>query len=637
MNDYDFMQGLYEPLMPKTSKPGEQLPDDALVLGVDPQSGVVRYVTMRDLATSLVVAAGTGAGKSNALRVLLRGLLRRAKRYGEGFAVIDTGNLAWWLLSAIATSYPELAPRVFYADFSQRHGKVLGFDPLAGAAARPHFSAAATSEILLRTTGHSTADRILVARVLYHLAAALIELKLRLTDARIFLERGARERLIFQSLMARLPEASPLRSFWEDLAKKSGSTADSYLVGPSNRVAALVFAPPLKRMVAAPIDSLDLRALMDQGGIAIFNCSRVDADVTTDGQIAFAGLVWQAFRQRFEERKPDRSKPFTLVCDEAGFYLPKNAAETLFAARKHNLRVVVSFQAMSQLIPPDGDRTLYDAVLATQAKLILGNLPFSDCKILGEETYLRSISPMEVKHERIVWDPVLRKVVVHSNTDGGGETHSTSTTTTGTRGRSRFEATSETAIDGVSAARSTPGVPGAVPTTIDGTHASRATGAVLTEGESEAESKAHQRGTAWQRTWAHTQAEQWITDHVMRTEPQFSPLEEQIFAAAKHLKLAARGHGVLLRPGEEPVDIRINYEPDIELEREDMEAFLEEVFTKECYSPAEEIDRLLDDSEQRILTEARSGPRVIESTSGRKKAKEGTPVPAGLFQDAEEE
>lgn len=630
MNHTEFMNGIYNGFMPKAALTGESLPDDALVLGRNPETGSKLYFTMRDLATSMIIAGGTNSGKSNANRKVLRGLLYRAKRYREGFVVQDNADLGPWLLNLIATKYPELAPRVFYIDLSHSHGKVPSLEPLALAAIHPHRAAASMTEILMATVGgHTPNERVLLSRVLYHILRTLIELRLSLTDSRYFIERGPVERIVFHALVARLRENSALRSFWENLATLSKSTAtwDSYVLGPSNRISPVILAPPLRRIFAASsIESIDPLRMMDEGAIGIVCGSRIGADVSADGQRTALALVWHTLRQGIELRKANQSRPFTIVCDEAPIYLPHNAlAETLFTARKRNVRHILAFQALSQWIPPDGSRVMYDAVLATPLKLILGNLPLSDCKVLGEEMFLRSLCPDKIKNQpsRIVWDPVLKKVLVRSYSLGGGTTRSKSTTTTRTRGNTSSRA--DVANDTVDS---------------NGKVVASVTGDVVSEGESDQESEAHQRGTAHQDTWNETTGETFVTEHVAREEtlpPIYSPLEEQIFEAAKHLKLAVRGHGVLLRPGLEPVDVSIDYEPDIEIEHEAMKAFLEEAFAKECYAPVEEVDRLLDEREQRILAEASRGPRVIGSTSGRQKVKELMPVPAGLFQDPQEE
>lgn len=615
-NLQQFMGALYRDLVTPSSV--RELPADALVIGSDPVSGEPLYFTMEDMATSMVVAGGTGSGKSYTLRAISFALLKRAKRYGEGLALIDVhGSLATWLLFAIAQHFPELAARVFYTDFAQRLGKVLGCNPLLGASSRPHFAAGSTTEILLRTYGaQNSAQKPLVARVLHNVVAALIALDLPLTHARYFLERGPREWAIFKGLVQSLPPNSSVRSFWDDFAAKatkSPATADSYVLGPANRISPLIEPPACKRMLAAPAASVDFRALMDEGGIAIINLSRMNADVTLDAQLAFAGLLCQAFRQRFEERHPDRARPFTLVADEFGLFAPHSFADILVGARKFNLRTVTAFQALSQLIPADGDRTLHDTILAVPCKLLMGNLPFADCKILAEESYLRSIDAERVKHEhqRIVWDPVLKKVTARSRTWTEGESESESTSESHGHGRSSSE------------------------TTGDGAGRESAS-----TGESDSGSTTAQRSSSSQTSYSETESEQWITDHKERIEtgpPQFSPLEEQVFEAAKHLKLAARGHGVLVRPGREPLDIRINSHPESGLVMEDIQAFLAEVFDKPVYLPAEEIDRLLEEREERMIAEATKKPRVVRSVSGRTQKHVASPVPDGLFSEVEEE
>lgn len=637
MNDtYEFMRMLYEPLLSGDDTPAaETLPLDALSIGRDPiDRKVVRYITMADLATSAAVMGGTGSGKSNLLRVMLRQLIYRKKKYNEGFTVIDLGNLAPWVLLAIAQMYPELARDVVYVDLTHELGVTALYNPLAYVTHR-HLAATSLAEELLRVFGAgSVADKPLVGRMLRMLAETLIELELSLSDSRFFLDGSPTDRVIAERFVDQLPEASPLRSFWLGLWKKSRAAQDVSVVGPSVRLD-LFNAPALRRMVAATGTgaSLDLKAMMDQGGILIANLARSGSGVSVDAQLGFSRLLLEGIRQRLEQRRPDHSRTHVVCIDEFGLVAPASYADVMVTARKYGVYNIVSFQALSMLIKSDNDRTLHDVVVATPTKLLMKGIPFKDCQLLAEESFLTAIDPMRVKyeHETTHWDPVLKKVVVRSTTTGttSSETETESRGRTVSRGHS--DGTSEsTGLSSASGSMHSRGanfeLGGIVPAQRSCNHGSRqmqgtsATSARShSESESESESEAHASATSRGVTSSETLAEQWITDHRGRKEkkPEFSPLAEQIHDHAARLKLQPRGHVVLIRPDQEPVNVAVDHFEDSGLSFDDVDEFLAEVVSKPCYARVDELDRLLEERDATLLAEA--GPQVESMSPPRRR------------------
>lgn len=645
----DFLDTLYAPLLP--CGPGESgPPPDALIIGKDPARLEPRYLTFEDLETSMLLAGGPGAGKSVCIRTLIRQLLRRRKTTGEGFTCIDPGNTASWILYEIATYHPELAPYVYYADLTQTAGAVLSYNHLAHVT-HPHFAAATMAEEFLRTGGaRSSMEKPLVSKVLRILIQTLIELNLTLADAHYFLESGPSERAVAQHLLKGLPETSRLRRFWTNLVTKSKQSQEISVLGPSLRLE-LTNAPALRRMIAAPLSaSFDPKPFMDQGGIGVINLSMTNAGVTRDERNTMASLFVQGFMQAYPKRSADRSLRHTLLIDEAGLLLPRNGGfeECIVEARKFSLTTVIICQALSQLIH-DEDTTLHDVCMALPTKLVFGNLPLSDCRTLAEDLYIRELDVFRVKHQhsRLVHDPVLRKVLVSSWTEGESETDSESRTTTRSTGTT--EGTTETYGSSTGAMSSastgeTYGDDGSL------THEQRnvARGESQTHSHSSGssrswttgEAESEQRGTARTRSRSSTTAEQWITDHVARREllpPEFMRLEEQIHMKAQHLRLLPQGRAVLLRPGEAPCDVQVDIAPDHDLTMEQIRNFLTAMFDKPCYAAPEEIDRLIEERETHILRAANNSQRITRSTSGRAHRKQATaPVADCLFADSEE-
>ncbi len=623
-----FIEQLYSQIgTPKTPDQDEPaVPEDALVIGTDPGTGESRYLTSADLETSMLIAGGPGRGKSVATRTLLRQKLEQRKRTGAGFTLIDPGNTAGWLLFEIASRYPELAPVVYYSDLSAASGSVLSYNHLAHVV-HPHHVAANMAEELVRTGGvRSTMEKPLVTKVLKLLIQTLIELGLTLADAVYFLESGPVERAVAQHLLEQLPESNRLRRYWSDLTSKSKQTQEISVLGPSLRLE-LVHSPALRRMIAAPLSaSFNPLPVMDAGGIGIFNLSMTNAGVTKDERNTWASILIQGYTQAYPKRHADHALKHTLVIDEAGLLLPRNSGfeECVVEARKFSMTNVLICQQLSQLVHDD-DTSLLDTCMALPTKLIFGNLPLNDCKIFAEDLYIRELDVMRVKyqHKHTVHDPVLRKVLVNSWTEGESETESESEGVTRSTGTTEGTSTSESMTDGTMTRHSIsfePGdmVPGQRMVGRGTTHGS-SHGSTSTRSTTETEANSVQRGTATTTSRSKTTAEQWITDHIKRIEedPEFMRLEEQVHLKAQHLRLLPRGQAVLLRPDESPCDVRIDNALDHDLTLDQIDTFLETVFDKPCYGRPEEIDRLIAEREVKLLEAAQ--PVVIASPKMKRK------------------
>jgi len=587
----------------KPRQPAPGPPEDALIIGKDPVAGYPIFYERDDLSVHLHVAGGSHAGKSNFLRVLLDQLLRRKRITGEGFALIDPhGNLATYARDLIASKYPEFADELYYMDLSQEQ-KVLGFNPLSRGQKHPYFAAQCVTEAVLKAFGaQGTQEFPSVTTVLCNILEALIHGGLPFTAARHFLQRSDLDLAIVRGVVDAFPavgRTADVKSFWEGLEKKSEATIDAKILGPLNRLSPLIKPLALKRMLSAPDVTLDFKELMDQGGIGIFNLAREGAGITVDGQHMFAALLVQEFRQVFEERTPDRSKPFTLIMDEFGDYVPADFARVLTAARKFNLRCVFAHQNLSQLVDKDQDRTLLETVLAVPNKVIFGGLPLGDAKVLAEEMFLAAIDPDKIKFfvKNLHFDPRPTKVILRASARGGAKAK------TITKGKSS------------STDRST---------SSGGSYDPETDRTIVTSSvtEREGETASVQRAFMSQYNWTDSEHEAFVTlynERVQEGPHVYRPLEEQIFEYAKQLKMSPRGQAVMTRYGAPPSSVLVPWRPDIGFSMGDIEAFLEKVYDKPIYLDPDELDQLIEEREQKLLATAE--PRIKSSSGGKERVK----------------
>lgn len=583
-----FMASLYEPLLPRRASPSDAPPHDALVLGDDPLTRAPRWITAPELLTGMLVLGGSGLGKSNLLRVLLWRLLLRKLHFNEGFLVFDPhGTLCQWALKLIAAVAPWVAPEVYYYDFRQQRGKALQLGILSGDKERAYHGACVTVEGLLKGTGSSSSmDKPTLSRTLQNSFAALLELGLSFTDVRFFLQRGPAERAVLHTFLEQLSVGNPARAFFEDLEAKPAATQDTYAVGALNRTDVITRTRAIARTQC--FAGVDLLPFMNNGWIGLIDGSCEGSGVSADARNATLSMLANRALATFEQRKPDRARPFTLVCDEWPDYISSSFARALSTVRKFSGRVLLSAQRLEDCVMKDGDFALLRAALAVPTKVVLGGLPFSECKTLSEEMFLRLIDPDRIKWQidRIVWDPDMRKVVLRGRSRGGAATRTESETSTNNAS-----------------------VGGTKPP--DGSDEA----ASWNRGDSDARG----RSFADSDSWSDTEQEAWVNFPKPRVEtgtPIFASIEEQIWLHAKKLQLQPRGHAVLSRSGELPCDIRLPHMQDFEFEDAAIEPFLEMVFDKPVYRDCVELDQHLDNRTHDLLRAAQ--PRIVgNSRSGK--------------------
>lgn len=565
------------------------VPGDALVVGRDPVTEVARYFTPDDLFLHLHAIGMWGSGKSNFLRRLCHQLVRRKRRTGCGFALIDPhGDAAEYVLALIASQAPALAPEVFYLDFSNTH-PVLGIDPLRvyeqdqGA----YYTACAAAEATLKAFGAlNSQDLPQLRRVLVALYEALIYTGLSVSDARYFLFSGDSDRAVLRGVLDRMPldgVAGVTRGFWEHYLKQPAHTADNYAAPPLNRLDPLMKTPVLKRLVSGATIGLDFKDLMDRGGIGLFNLGlSKGSGVTVDAQHLFAALLVQQFRQVIPQRTPNKAKPFTLVLDEFGDYCPADFARVLTGSRKFRVGIVFAHQNLGQLITKDQDRTLIETALMIPNRIVFGGLPLDEAKLLAQQMYLAELDPEAIKYwpETVTWDPVPTKVVNY------GESHSGSDT------RAEGGAAGEGGGDVDSESVSTD------PETGD------AVGHQAGASRSSSWSRSSQWSFSSSTSWSKTAQEAWVTfykERIQKGTPVYRQIDEQVFTFARDLVLAPVGQGVLNRRGERPVTCRVPHMKDIDYTDDEIAAFLEAMYAKEQYRLPAAVDELLVARERKLL------------------------------------
>ena len=582
---------------------GQERPPGSLVVGKREDNNDDLVLYPKSLRSGLHVPGWSGKGKTNFFKHLVQQLIARKRAYPrQGFAIIDPhGGLAEYTLDLLALAGGDLVDDVYYMDFRQE--VVLPLNPLwrwwpaseeeevSRWADREFSAGCAWMEALVKTYGvRSSLNQPTIATMLIRLGQALISLGLSPVQARYFLNRGPEDRAVFRRLVGRL-RPGECKSFWLDFDHKPAHTADAYVMGPRNRLLHVTGFNQFKLMLGQTDMSLDLLELMNGGGIAIFNLSLEDTEITTDAQQLFASLLLQQFRQVFPRRAADdseQSPPFTLILDEFGDYCSPEFARAFTGARKFNFEIVFGHQLLDQLVPADGDQELLKAVLAVPNKAIFGGLPYDECKLLTMQVWLAMLDADKIKHQpyTVSFWPVAIKEVMRSVSAGGSNIEAVA------QAASEFSGTHE--VSGQTAAPVT-GLLG-----MQGEELQLLTSSMgLTS--SSGRSRSHMFGSA--HSWSETMQEAWRTEYkpfLQPGTPVFESIEDQVFRYAQAMHLRPTGRFVFAQGEGTPLYGYVDLVAQRPLSAEERGEFLEKVYRKAVYRRRDEAARHIEAFEREL-------------------------------------
>ncbi len=261
---------------------------------------------------------------------------------------------------------------------------------------------------------------------------------------------------------------------------------------------------------------------------------------------------------------------------------------------------------------PHGDDELLNTLLQVPNRLVHGGYGAPDALRIAQTVFMQDVDPDLVKFEdeRIAHDPETKLFTVRSKTTGGSESEGVTRTTGQTC------TVQETQTDTVAEGKTEH-------TEHDGATNSR----VSTGGTARATSDARMdtEGETLSKTtnWSETESQQFVTVHKARKEKtgrQFRSIDEQLFIFAQRLARAPVGLAQFARNGEAPRPCQVTYHPDLDYTDEQIEAFMEAVYTgrqRALYQIPEVVDQELEERETRLLE--KSKPVVTRGISAEKR------------------
>ncbi len=326
-------------------------------------------VRRSDLRHHAYLVGQTGTGKST----LLSTLMRQDMVDGRGFALIDPhGDLAEQLLSRLPENRRHDVTYLNPADANSR----IGFNPLA--CPLPHVrpvAAAALLDVFKKLWDDSWGPRL--EHLLRYALLALVEMEgATLGDVLRIMEDDC-----FRKAIAEKVSNRQVRRFWLEEFERMPAGRRSEAVAPvQNKIGAFLAHESLQRILSNA-NAIDLRRLIDCGGIIVVNLSK--GRLGEDASALCGALLLSTLARLGLERADqaeDNRREFTIYLDEFQTFTTLTVASMLAELRKYRVSLVLGHQYVSQL-----DAEVRDAIFGNVGTLVAFRVGAPDARMLSAQ------------------------------------------------------------------------------------------------------------------------------------------------------------------------------------------------------------------------------------------------------------
>lgn len=307
--------------------------------GITPDGALPFGLTPGERRRHLYVVGKTGTGKST----LLAQIVRQDLEAGRGLALIDPhGDLAERVLTLVP---PERYPETVYLNPADREFPVP-LNPLHAAtpAERP-LVASGVVGVLKKLSGESWGPRL--EHILRNSCLALLETP---HPSLALLPRLLTDREYRRELLSHVRDPVVRGFFLQEYESYDPRWRAEAAAPVLTRVGAFLASPLVRNVVGAPGPGLDLRNLLDQGGILIANLST--GKIGEDSAALLGGLLvarLQLAAMARAELPEEERRDFCLLVDEFQHFAGDAFLTILSEARKYHLSLVLSHQYLDQV------------------------------------------------------------------------------------------------------------------------------------------------------------------------------------------------------------------------------------------------------------------------------------------------
>ena len=390
-------------------------------LGADVNTGKCLDVPMDAFkSTGTHVVGAAGYGKSYFLRLLIREFIHR----GQGFAVVDPHTeLCDYAVGAIEQSGIR-RDRVVVLDPGEAH--TVGFNPLRCGVQDPAGAASLTLEAVLKAWGTTNFDQTpRLEGLLRNTFRLLVDNDLTLVEAPSVIDVDNVE---LRQVLAQRVTDPLVREDWVAFDKWPRAERIAIAESTRNRLRRILQSDAVRMMLGQSSRTLDVKRLMDAGGILIAN---VGNTATPETKRLLGALTVNAIYHAAKQRNPRNRRDFFVVVDEAAWFATRDLANSLDELRKFGVHFILAHQRLAQLDREDPD--VMSAVMTNcKVKVVFGGLEYPEAQRMTRELFTGEIAGERVKHvtTQTKFRPVLDWVTVESEswsaTDSASESSSIS-------------------------------------------------------------------------------------------------------------------------------------------------------------------------------------------------------------------
>lgn len=323
-----------------------------------------------DRRAHMYVIGKTGTGKST----FFENMIRQDIAAGRGLALFDPhGDLVERVLAAVPAKREHEIVYFNVPDVAHP----LGFNPLESVPPlkRP-LAASGMLEVFRKIWTESWGPRM--EHILRNALLALLDQPVAtLADVLRLMDD-----LTFRRIAASHVRNAQVRNFWLREYENYPARFRAEAIAPiQNKVGAFLADPILHAILTQSKSAVDLRRVMDEGGIFLVNLAKgkIGEDVAAllgALLVSRVGLTGLARADVPEKERPD----FHVYLDEFQTFTTLALASMLSELRKYRVNLILAHQYLSQL-----DEEVRDAILGNVGTIISFRLGLADAEILGKE------------------------------------------------------------------------------------------------------------------------------------------------------------------------------------------------------------------------------------------------------------
>jgi hypothetical protein len=392
----------------------------AIVVGQDTHSRQRFYLSLADLKeTSVHIVGASGYGKS----FYLRHLIDQFVIHRQPFGVIDPHSdiyvYALWRLRRAGVRPERIVP---IDPGDDRYA--VGFNPFACGLSDAGETASMVLEAFLKAWGAASFDATpRLEGVLRGTFRLLIESGLTLLEG---VDLLSVDNAIFRRALRERVSDRLVRKDWEEHEKLAKGDKLALFESSRNRLRRVLEAAPLQWMLAQTRNTLDLKAVLDDGKYLLANLGSISAPTT---QRLIGALLVNGLFHAAKRRNSWRRRDWFLICDEFGEFATRDFASSLDQLRKFGVHLVLAHQRLRQLEREDAD-VLSSVMTNAKIKVVFGGLERPEADRMARELFTGNVRGDRLKHVayQTKFRPVLDTFEVESqswsNSEGESEADS---------------------------------------------------------------------------------------------------------------------------------------------------------------------------------------------------------------------